>query len=68
MLPSFNEEKMLEDEADEVPDKAFEVDGNLDKVTVIVTTYGTTVAEDRRSATKDDVNAEGTSPNFSPDS
>ena len=36
MLPGFNEEDMLKDEADEVPEKALEVTGKLGQEAVVV--------------------------------
>ncbi|GFY85302.1 hypothetical protein Acr_04g0000400 [Actinidia rufa] len=65
VLPDFNKVKILDEEADEIPEKSPEVVGELDHEIAEPTKDGT--AEDGAAATKDGVAAERAFPNLSPD-
>ncbi|GFY92413.1 hypothetical protein Acr_08g0008090 [Actinidia rufa] len=57
MLPDFNEEEMVEEEVDEIPEKSLEVAGELVQE----------IAKDGATTTEDGVAAKGASPNLSTD-
>ena len=67
VLPGFNEEEMLKDEAYEVPKKVPEVFSELGQVTVTKIEDDMTTVEDGTTIIKDGITIEETFSNLSPD-